>query len=429
MPLCLCVIQCTGFSLIDNVDIHPSLLLALAVALGGSMLIGIERERNKGTGPSRSPAGIRTFALAGAGGAIAQTISQPWLVAAGAALLVVLIGIAYWRDQSDDPGVTTEIALFITYVLGVGAVEHPQLASAAYVVVAVLLASKTRLHQFATQALTENEIRDGLILASAALVISPLVPNQQLPYLANANPHHLWRLVVLLMALQAVGYVALRATGARVGLLVAGFAAGIISSTSTMGAMGARAKAEPALASTYAAAALCSNISSMALLVPVALTIYPKVLLTVWPVLLAGVIAGLVFAGVFARQHINAEATDVRTRSVFSIRQAIGFAALLTGLTGAITLATERFGMAAAEIGAALAATVDMQAAIGTLFSLASGGQLDGSTIMLPLLIAMSTNIGCKMLIAFAAGGMAYGMRTSLGLFATVAAMWATLLF
>lgn len=392
------------------------------------MLIGIERERNKGTGPSRSPAGVRTFALAGAGGAIAQTFGQPLLVAAGAALIVVLTAIAYWREHSDDPGVTTEIALFLTYVLGVGAVEHPKLASATYVVVAVLLASKTRLHNFATKILTENEIRDGLILAAAALVAAPLIPNQQLPYLAHANPHHLWRLVVLLMVLQAVGYIALRATGARVGLLVAGFAAGIISSTTTMGAMGARAKAEPSLASSYAAASLCSNVASMALLIPVALTIHPRVLLTIWPTLLAGALAGLAFAALLSRQHVDAEATDIKTHSVFSIKQAVAFAALLTALTGAITLATDRFGMAAAEIGAALAATVDMQAAIGTLFSLAAGGRLEGSAIMLPLLIAMTTNIGCKMLIAFAAGGVAYGTRTSIGLFASVAAMWASLL-
>lgn len=407
---------------------HSSLLLAIAVALGGGMLIGIERERNKGSGPSRSPAGLRTFALAGAAGAIAQALGQTWLVAIGGALVVTLVAIAYWRERSDDPGVTTEIALFITYVLGVGAVDHPQMASAAFVVMAVLLASKTRLHRFATQVLTASEIRDGLILASAALVISPLIPNQQLPYLANANPHHLWRLVVLLMALQAIGYVALRATGARVGLVVAGFAAGFISSTTTMGAMGARARQEPALTSTFAAAALCSNLASMTLLIPVALAIHPRILLAVWPALAAGMLAGLACAVLFAREHVDAAASEY-SRSVFSIRQAVGFAALLTALTGAITLATERFGTAAADVGVALAATVDMQAAIGTLFSLAAGGRLDGVTIMLPFLIAMSTNVGCKILIAFVAGGVLYGARTGIGLFATVAAMWASLLF
>lgn len=392
------------------------------------MLIGIERERSKGSGPSRSLAGVRTFALAGAGGAVAQALGQPWLVVLGAALIAMLIVVAYWRERSDDPGITTELALFITYVLGVGAVDHAQIASGAFVVVAVLLASKTRLHRFATQMLTEGEMRDGLILASAALIVAPLIPNQQLPYLANANPSHLWRLVVLLMALQAVGYVALRVTGARVGLIVAGLASGIVSSTSTMGAMGVRARKQPELAAGYAAGALCSNISSMALLVPVALAIYPPILASIWPTLLAGMAAGLIVALLLARTKMETDTADVRTSPVFSVGQAVGFAAMLTALTGAIAFATDRYGSAAAEIGAALAATVEMQAAVGSLFSLAAGGRLDAPGIMMPLLIALSTNIVCKGLIAFAAGGVRFGLLTSIGLLATIAALWASLL-
>ena len=41
-----------------------SAIVNLAIALGIGLLIGAERERRKGTGPSRSPAGIRTFAAA-----------------------------------------------------------------------------------------------------------------------------------------------------------------------------------------------------------------------------------------------------------------------------------------------------------------------------------------------------------------------------
>ncbi|GAB3540282.1 DUF4010 domain-containing protein [Noviherbaspirillum agri] len=403
-------------------------MLSFAVALGGGMLIGIERERNKGTGPSRALGGVRTFTLTGAGGAFTQVIGQPWLVALGAALVAILIAVSYWRQRSDDPGVTTEIALFITYVLGVGAIDHAQLVSAAFVAVAVLLASKTRLHRFATQVLTESEMRDGLILASAALIVAPLIPNQEVRYLANANPSHLWRLVVLLMALQAVGYIALRAAGARVGLVVAGLASGIVSSTTAMGAMGARARNQPELVSSYAAGAVCSNISSMALLLPVAATIYPPILKEIWPALLAGMGTGLAIAILLARQRINHDNVEPHTQKVFSIGQAVGFAAVLTALTGAITLATERYGMAAAEIGAALAATVEMQAAVGSLFSLAAGGRLEASGIMLPLLFALSTNMACKALIAFAVGGVGFGVRTSIGLFCTIAAMWVTLL-
>ena len=47
-------------------------LLGLAAALGGGLLIGIERERRKGTGPHRALAGVRTFTLAALAGAGAQ---------------------------------------------------------------------------------------------------------------------------------------------------------------------------------------------------------------------------------------------------------------------------------------------------------------------------------------------------------------------
>lgn len=392
------------------------------------MLIGIERERNKGSGPSRSPAGVRTFALTGGGGAFAQAIGQPWLVVAGAVMVMLLIALAYWRQRTDDPGVTTELALFMTYVLGVGAINHTQLASGAFVVIAVLLASKERLHRFATQVLTEGEMRDGLILASAALIVAPLLPNQQLPYLAGANPSHLWRLVVLLMSLQAVGYIALRVSGARVGLMVAGLASGIVSSTSTMAAMGARAKKQPELVSGYVAGALCSNLSSMALLVPVAAAIHPPILKAIWPTLLAGMGAGFALAVMFARKRIDIEAGDVQSGPVFSISQALGFSALLTVLTGAVALATDRYGMGAAELGAALAATVEMQAAVGSLFSLVAGGRIDASALLVPLLIALSANAAGKALIAFAVGGTSFGIRTGIGLFCTIAAMWLTLL-
>ena len=58
--------------------------IALAVALGCGLLIGLERERRKGTGPGRAPAGIRTFAIASLAGALAETTGEPLLTAIAA---------------------------------------------------------------------------------------------------------------------------------------------------------------------------------------------------------------------------------------------------------------------------------------------------------------------------------------------------------
>ena len=60
-------------------------LLGFGVALGSGLLIGIERERRKGSGPARALAGVRTFTLAALCGALAQSLEQPLLVASGAA--------------------------------------------------------------------------------------------------------------------------------------------------------------------------------------------------------------------------------------------------------------------------------------------------------------------------------------------------------
>ncbi len=68
-------------------------ILNLAVALGIGLLIGAERERRKGSGPARSPAGIRTFAVSSLAGAIS--------FAAGGQILfsIVTAGIMVWSQS------------------------------------------------------------------------------------------------------------------------------------------------------------------------------------------------------------------------------------------------------------------------------------------------------------------------------------------
>ena len=68
----------------------PQEVLGFSVALGAGLLIGLERERRKGRGAARSAAGIRSFTLAALGGALAQSLELPALVALGALVIVVL---------------------------------------------------------------------------------------------------------------------------------------------------------------------------------------------------------------------------------------------------------------------------------------------------------------------------------------------------
>ena len=191
-------------------EMQSGSLTSLALALGIGLLIGVERERRKGHGPRRAFAGVRSFTLVALMGGLLQWLNQVWLVALAGGLVVTLAAIAYWRDRSRDPGITTELALFVTFVLGVLTVPYPAVAAAGGVVVVALLAGREPLQHFSTRTLSAQELRDALVLAAAALIVLPLTPDRSLTWLAGVNPRAVWYLVVLIMGVQALGHVAQR---------------------------------------------------------------------------------------------------------------------------------------------------------------------------------------------------------------------------
>ena len=227
--------------------LHP-LFLGFLVALGVGLLIGIDRERKKGEGPARQAAGLRTFTLAALLGAVAIVTGGELLLAAVALGVVAFAGLSYWRARDSDPGLTTETALVLVTLLGGLAIREPAFAAGLGVVTAVLLAARSALHRFVLAVLTDQEIRSLLIFAGATLVVLPLLPDRAIGPYGALNLHTIWIVVILVMAVSALGYIAVRLLGARYGLPLAGLAAGFISSIATIGSMGARARKEPGAA-------------------------------------------------------------------------------------------------------------------------------------------------------------------------------------
>src|SRR5262249_8019844 len=140
-------------------------ILNFAVALGIGLLIGAERERRKGEGPSRAPAGIRTFTVASLAGAVSVQVGGELMLAVTTVGVLALTGIAYWRGSQQDPGLTTEIALVLTVLLGGLSIRQPALTAGIAVAVAILLAARDPLHHFVRTVLTEQEVRDALLFA------------------------------------------------------------------------------------------------------------------------------------------------------------------------------------------------------------------------------------------------------------------------
>lgn len=391
------------------------LAVGLAVALGAGLLIGIERERRKGRGDDREAAGLRTFAVAALAGALAQGLPVPGLVAAGAVLVAALTAIAYWKSRSRDPGLTTELALFATYLIGVQAMLWPALAAACGAGLAALLALRERLHRFATVLLTEQELHDGLLLAALALIVLPLLPAGPVAALGGIAPRPLGALVLLIMALQAAGQVALRWLGPKAGVLAGGFVSGFVSSTATIASLGSRARAEPAFGALYAGGATASGAATwvQALLLTAALS--PAAAWTLGPVALAGA-AGAALAAGWRSGDGTAPALSPTARSALRPREALAVALLLGGVAAGVGWAQQRYGELGLEAGVAIAALADAHAPVASLASLHAAGTVSADLLLRGVLLAIGVNTVSRCVVAALAGGARYALRVGAGL-------------
>lgn len=390
------------------------LVRGLAVALGCGLLVGLERERRKGRGAQREVAGLRSFAVAALAGALAAQLVADWLVAAGLLGLAVLVAAARGTRPLRDPGLTTELALLATYLVGALAQSQALVAAGAALVLTLLLAARSRLHRFAHRVLREEELHDGLLLAALALLVVPLLPAQSLAGLGGLSLRQLGSLVVLLLALQALGHVALRMFGARAGLLASGFLSGLVSSTATVATLGAQARSRPEAVEALAAAALMSTaatwLQTLLMLAPVA----PALLADWMPVAWSGV--GLALLGAWWCVPSAAPQLPQVARRPLRPREALVLAALLSGVTLAVAFAEAQLGALGVLGAALLAGLADAHAALPSLAALAAEGRIEPDLLRLALLAALGANSLTRSMVAIIAGGRRYGLRVAAAL-------------
>jgi len=416
----------TGWPIIT---LDAPLVGSLGVALGAGLLVGVEREQRKSEHP-RSAAGIRTFTLIALAGAICALFGVVML-ATGAAFVALAALASFRRTYRDDPGLTTEVAMVVVYLLGALAMRAPVLAASLAVVVALLLAMKTHLHLVSRDILSEQELRDGLLLLASALVVLPMLPDHAVDPWQVLNPHRVWRVVVLIMAINALGYVAQRMFGPKLGLPLSGLVGGFVSSTATIGAMGQRAKATPSQMAASVAAAALSNIATVIQLALLLLALSPSLLRVL---LLPLVVAGLATASVASISVIAAwrtpqgEVTDLRGRP-FEPKHALIFAALLTGILLGAAMLSDWFGDRGVLLAAGLAGFADAHAAAASVAQVFASGRLDLHEAEWAVLVGLATNTASKLLVARATGGAAFAIRLLPSLIALLAGFTILLLW
>ena len=389
-------------------------LRGLVTALGIGLLIGIVRERAHLN--TVAMAGTRTHALIALLGAVSWGLGI-WPFVAALLAVGCLAVIGYLKTSKADPGMTGEVAIILTFVLGGLARDQRVLASALGVVVAILLYVKKPLHHLARELISDHELEDVLMLAAAAVVIWPLLPQQPLDPWGVLDLHMVWRLVVLVMAVGMVGHIAQRAAGAKIGLPIAGFFSGFVSSTLAVASLGIQAKEASVLTAVSSAGALLANLASLLLMAGVLAAAAPDLLLQMWIALAAGsgvlIVAALLC---FFKDGHRVTLPEAASSRAFKLTHALTIALIISSLIVLTAWLRDYLGEVGALITAGIVALVELQAAAASIAQLSATGSLELPVAQWGVLIVMASASIAKAVLAFMSGGRLYGLYVGGGL-------------
>jgi len=389
-----------------------SSLLPWAAAVGAGLLIGMERERQQ---PPESPAGLRSFVLAALSGATAAVLGP-------LALGVVLAGFAllawagYVQSRLSDPGLTTEFALLLTVLIGALAQQSPGWAAGLGAAVAGILAAKSGLHTLVRNVMSAQEMESALLLAAAALIVLPLLPNARISWLAGLNLHTLWLLAVLVMAIQALGHVGMRLLGTSRGLPLSGLAGGFVSSTATIASMAQRARARQAQQADCLRAAVLSNLATAIELGSLIGVIAPALLAVLWPALTLYAAGTVLIVALLwqldsrrATPPASATSAELALQRPFQPLQALLFASILAGVLLVTEAVRAWLGERGAIIATGLAGFADAHAACAAAAQYTVSGAMTAAQSVQAIALALSANALSKTLAGFAGGQRRFG--------------------
>ena len=383
-----------------NVPFVPEDIIGAGIALGLGLLVGIQRGWAQREMPDGARfAGIRTCGLLGLAGGLAGTLHThaqgPALILLAATAALIVFG--YRRSSEDDEQVsgTASMVGLLTMACGfVVAVGERELGIAIAAAMVLLLSLRSTLHGWVNN-LNEKEMVAIARFAVIALVILPLLPDQDYGPYESWNPRQLWMVVVLVSGLSFVGYFASKSLGASRGNIATAAAGSLVSSTAVVASMSNKLKNDEGPASVLIAAICASSVVMyVRVMVLVGLLARPALLdfaILMAPGLLIS-IAAMAWTLRVALREKEAKAGELKLRNPFDL----GPALMLTGLVMALTLASnwmlDVHGNQGVAVMLAISGAVDVDSAIITLGNLPSD-TLDAATSGIVLAIPVALNM------------------------------------
>jgi uncharacterized membrane protein (DUF4010 family) len=311
-------------------------------------------------------------------------------------------------------------------VLGALCGTNPELAIAIGVVIAGLLTYRKKLHYFARSQLTEAELGDGLILLTAALVVLPLAPDRFIGPYAAINFRTICTLTVLLMAVGAIGHIAVRTLGTRYGYAISAIASGFASSTVTIAAMGHLVARQPDNIKLLSAAAILSNMATVTQVGLILGAVDPGLLHHMWGPLVSGAAVTALYGVCLMFPKTASGANEsIKVGGAFKLKLALIVTLTMTGITFVSSMMLSHFGQLGVMLTATFSGFADAHASTASIATLAKSGQLPFDAVIGPVLIAISSNSVSKCVVAWVSGGRRFAAYVIPGQVLLTLAMWA----
>src|SRR5690625_427578 len=329
----------------QNID---PFLLGVLISLAIGLIIGLEREYDQLKGEV-GIAGLRTFPIATILGFVMGFLTlyqTEWFLIVGMACFILFLAIGQLRKMRNELGfgMTTNLALIITFVLGVMVSQELYRESVATAVLVVTLLSLKSTFRSIIQNITVKELFAFIKFAILALLILPFFPNKDYGAESLLNPFEIGSIVVIVSLLNFLGYFLVKFVGSRKGILLTSILGGIISSTAVAWNYAERSKEAPELSREYGAGIIIASAIMFPRLILLAAIFNPAIVLPLSIPMLILTLICLIPAIVFMQKDTEKAPTQIPLGNPLNVWNALSFAFIYTLILYAVYYGNEFFG-------------------------------------------------------------------------------------
>ena len=389
----------------ENIDeFTNSYLLGILISMGIGMIIGLEREYDKIK--DQGFAGIRTFPTVAILGFTLENLTDEftiWLLIVSLAAFILFLAFnhVYQKQEEYDKGLTTNLALIATFILGaMVSAEYYRDAVATSVIIVTLLSLKTRFRMVISN-ITSEELFAFIKFSIISLLILPFLPNKTYGPNDLLNPFEIGSIVVIVSFLNFIGYFLVKFVGSKKGILLTAILGGLISSTAVAWSYASRSEESPDLSKKYAAGIIMASaimFPRLSLLV----YIFNRSLLTYLaiPFSLLTIIC-LVVSLILIQRDSKKSDTNIKLGNPLNILNAIGFGAIYVVILFAVFYSNQFFGERGLYFSALISGLADTDAITISMakFSLDSDKlKVASSVIIAAVLSNMLVKLGISVL-------------------------------